>query len=317
MNFQNLTKVEKYQHYLDVAFKNGRQITAKYRGQKHESMLVKSRVIESERLKTVRNTLYNSLDNITSSFPRTEQMTDFYQEMIKTTLDFNNLKKSLGAVNWAKNKIESLHTLYTRKIQKCMDVKLVNKIRNEFFGRVSSVMKQIKDELAYLENSRRTMRNFPNIKELPTVAIFGFPNVGKSTLLKKLTKASPEIASYSFTTKTLNLGYMQMGRKKIQFIDTPGTLDRLERMNYIEKQAYIVLKYCTNLIVYIFDLTEPYPVEQQEELFKKLDEFKKPFLIYVSKTDILDKEIIEEFKRKHKNIITDMDELKKEITRLI
>jgi nucleolar GTP-binding protein len=280
-------------------------------------MLIKSRVIESERLRTVRNTLYNSLDNITSSFPRTEQLPDFYIEMIKATLDFKHLKKSLGAVNWAKKKIDGFFSIYVNKISKCPDVKLVNGIRNQFFGRASSIMKQISDELVYLENSRRTMKNFPNIKELPTVAIFGFPNVGKSTLLKKLTKASPEIANYSFTTKSLNLGYMQIDDKKIQFIDTPGSLDRLEKMNYIEKQAYIALKYCANLVVYIFDLTEPYPIEQQEELLEKLQEFKKPLLIYLSKTDITDKKAVDEFRKKYTNVITDLPDLKKEIMKRI
>ena len=39
------------------------------------------------------------------------------------------------------------------------------------------------------------------------VALFGFPNVGKSTLLSKLTPSKPKIANYSFTTKRINMGY--------------------------------------------------------------------------------------------------------------
>ena len=45
------------------------------------------------------------------------------------------------------------------------------------------------------------MKDYPTIKtSLFTVAICGFPNVGKTTLLSKMTPSEPEISNYSFTT---------------------------------------------------------------------------------------------------------------------
>ena len=132
-------------------------------------------------------------------------------------------------------------------------------------------------------------------------------------MLAKLTPAKPEIQNYAFTTKQINQGYANYGMRKVQFVDTPGVLDR-SKMNNIELQAFLVLKYLVNLIIYVIDLTEPYPIKQQEELLKKLKEQDKPMIIYLSKTDIISKEIYEKAKRKYKAVTT-IEDLNKKIVK--
>jgi nucleolar GTP-binding protein len=84
--------------------------------------------------------------------------------------------------------------------------------------------------------------------------------VGKSSLLRCLSSAKPEIAQYPFTTKEIHVGHIEKTEKYItkrfQIIDTPGLLDRpLSKRNEIEKQAIAALTHLADLIVFVLDVS--------------------------------------------------------------
>jgi nucleolar GTP-binding protein len=140
---------------------------------------------------------------------------------------------------------------------------------------------------------RRHLRNFPAMKEsCLNVCLFGFPNVGKSTLLAKLTTAKPEIANYAFTTKGINIGYQQFRNMSIQVIDTPGTLNRFDTMNDIEKMAYLVMTKLADVVVYVCDPTESYAIEEQKALYDVAQKSSAKLVGYCSKTDIAQKDAV-------------------------
>lgn len=316
MNFQDLRKIEDYNFYLDRAFKESKNKGHTQYLRSNGDKTSRIRTAEYEKIRIFGNEIKTKFEAITKNFPSIDSMPEFYQELVRNSLDYNLLKKSLGAVAWVSQEIIKLSEEFQRKIKHSKNEIEIKKIMNSYYGRASSIVKQIKKNLAYIEESRRVMKNFPAIKtDLFTVAITGFPNIGKSTLLSRITPAKPEIKAYAFTTKGLNLGYAKIGIHKIQYIDTPGVLAR-DRVNAIEEQAHLVLKYVANLIVYVIDLTEPYPLKIQEKLLKELKEHDKPIIIYLSKTDILDKTIIAKAKRKYKACIT-LEELDKKISKNI
>ncbi|MFH1510638.1 MAG: GTPase, partial [Candidatus Woesearchaeota archaeon] len=145
-----------------------------------------------------------------------------------------------------------------------------------------------------------------------TVAITGFPNVGKTTLLSRLTGSTPEIQNYSFTTKNINIGYIKTQECLIQVMDTPGSLNR-GRMNPMEKQADLVLKHLASIIVYVFDPTEPYSMQDQIKLYESVNSMGKPVICYASKTDISEMpSVLHEY-----NPITNHLELKVQIEKLV
>lgn len=316
MNFQELNKIENYNFYLDQAFKESKRKGHAAYLRSNGDKTSRIRTAEFEKIKTFNTEIKNRLDAINKNFPSIDSLPEFYQELIRNTIDNDMLKKSLGAIAWASNTVAQLGSEYQNKLKHSKTENDIKRIMNAFYGRASSILKQVRQNLEYIEHSRKIMKEFPNIKtDLFTIAITGFPNIGKSTLLSKLTTAKPEIKDYAFTTKKLNLGYSRYGIHKVQFIDTPGVLAR-DKRNPIEEQAYLVLKYAANIIIYVIDLTEPYPLKIQERLLKELKEFEKPIIVYLSKTDILDKEIIDKAKRKHKASIN-LQELNKRIEKHI
>jgi GTP1/Obg family GTP-binding protein len=64
--------------------------------------------------------------------------------------------------------------------------------------------------------------------------------------------------------------------------------------------AFLAIKLLAEKIIYVFDATEPYPMKDQEELYRKLKELNNQITIYLSKTDILEKKQVEEFSKKYK-----------------
>lgn len=313
MNFQTLTKVEKADTYIDRALHASSKRAAELRSQKKaKDRVAKSRTIELARIESFEKPITGAFNNIVKSYPDFDELPPFYQELTRATLDIDQLRKSLGAVNWARRQIQNIAADYKKRINQNKSMTEFNKIRTEFLGRAISVIRQVKKNLDYLEKARKVLKRFPAIKtSWYTVVIAGLPNVGKSTLLAALTGSKPEVAYYPFTTRNLNFGSDK--ENKIQYVDTPGLLDR-EKRNEIEEQAIIALKHIANIIIYVFDPTEAcgYSMEMQKNVLKKLkQEFDVEVIKVANKADMSAVKInaLKISAKEHKGI----EELKKKI----
>lgn len=76
------------------------------------------------------------------------------------------------------------------------------------------------------------------------VALVGFPSVGKSTFLSKITKTKSEAAAYSFTTLTAIPGVLEYGGAEIQILDLPGIIEGASEGKGRGRQVISAAKVC-------------------------------------------------------------------------
>jgi len=304
MNFQGLGKIETADKYMDQAYGQGRKAILLSREDIKLGRRVdkerKSQRLENIRVQTIGKELCGVLNRILKSYPRFKDFDPFYKELAYATLNMDAIKIALATVKWGIDRIEYLTREHSKQI-KVAPLEKVNKIRTAYLGRVSSIMKRIDPKLKVLDEGRMLLKKFPTIKTgMSTLVIAGFPNVGKSSVLRSLTGSDPEINSYPFTTKQLMLGYIKEGDRKIQVIDSPGILDRpLGKLNSIEHQAVLAIQHLADVVLYIADLSETcgYTVKDQEQLLTEIiRDFKAPVIVVCNKSDL---PIVEQFKGKY------------------
>jgi len=97
-----------------------------------------------------------------------------------------------------------------------------------------------------------------------TVVLLGGPNSGKSQLMRSLTRATPEVAPYPFTTHAPSPGMMPWEDVTVQLIDTPPIT-----ADFIESYTYGLIR-AADLALLLVDLGSDAGVEQCQDVFDKL-----------------------------------------------
>ena len=244
---------------------------------------------EFEKVDLASSAISSLLEKIIKRYPSFEHLDPFQRELIDLIVGEDDIRHNLGALQWASSLCNKIKREYLRKMRKNRNQTLV--LRKQCYARYVSILDQIEENLEFLREARKKLINLPSVNhDLFTVVLAGFPNVGKTSVLKSLTGSEPEIQCYPFTTQGINLGYMEYHHARIQIADTPGLLDRsFSKRNWIEKQAISGLTHLADVIVFIFDVSETcgYGMQEQENLLRDLKEiFDVPFIIVNNKSDI-------------------------------
>lgn len=286
--------------------------------------LEKRKDLELQKIRFINEHVNRDLRKIHKRFPNFVKVDQVYHELINTSpTNLRTIKESLSTLMWITQRCDELTQQSEMKIKYAKTHQTIGFIMKKYLGRVNSLFSKQKKVFGTLDEARRFMEKLPQFQDMYTVSITGFPNVGKSTLMKKITGSDVEIQNYPFTTKGLMFGYITHNqRKAIQLIDTPGLLGR-KKNNDIEKRAEIVLRNYCDSIVFVLDITEScgYSVDQQLKLLKSIRTTEKPLVIYLSKQDIYgeeDEEMLEEIKPKLKknSLYFDSDKLLKKLVEL-
>ncbi len=139
------------------------------------------------------------------------------------------------------------------------------------------------------------------LKVLADVGLVGFPNAGKSTLLSVLTSAKPKIADYEFTTLKPNLGIVQYREfKSFVIADIPGIIEGAAEgkglghyfLRHIERNSTLLFLIPADSK----DITQEYEILLDELRRYNPELLDKDRLIAISKSDMLDEELMAEMK---------------------
>lgn len=129
------------------------------------------------------------------------------------------------------------------------------------------------------------------LKLLAGIGIIGLPNAGKSTLLSRLTSASPEIGDYPFTTLTPSLGVLFEDDRSLVLADIPGIIEGaskgkglgLKFLRHIERTA---------MLLWVIDVASSSAMEDYKTLHDELFQYKRELIerdriVVLNKTDLI------------------------------
>lgn len=238
-------------------------------------------------------TFATKFQEILDGFPRLQDIHPFHKDLLNTLYDQDHFKVALGQVSTAKHLIETIARDYVRLLKYGQSLYQCKQLKIAALGRMATVCKKLKDSLLYLDNVRQHLGRLPGIDpNTRTLLVCGFPNVGKSSFVRSVSRADVEVQPYAFTTKSLFVGHFDHRYLRFQVIDTPGVLDHpLEEMNTIEMQSVVGLAHLRACILYFFDLSEQcgYPVSSQIALYKSLSPLfaNKLRILVINKKEVL------------------------------
>ncbi|KAF8530499.1 P-loop containing nucleoside triphosphate hydrolase protein [Hysterangium stoloniferum] len=245
------------------------------------------------KVKFTQDSFEEKLAAILDEFPILDDLHPFLSSLLNVLYDKNHYKLALGQLRTAKHLIDQVAKDYVRLLKFGDSLYRCKQLKRAALGRMATIMRRQKDPLAYLEQVRQHISRLPSIDpNTRTLLICGYPNVGKSSFINKVTRADVDVQPYAFTTKSLFVGHLDYKYLRWQVIDTPGILDHpLEEMNTIEMQSITALAHLRSCILYFMDLSEQcgYTVEAQCKLFHSIKPLfsGKPTLLVINKIDIM------------------------------
>ena len=143
------------------------------------------------------------------------------------------------------------------------------------------------------------------LKILADVGLVGFPNAGKSSLLRKISAAKPKVADYPFTTLEPKLGVVRVNDDEVVVADIPGLLSGAHKGNGLGFQFLKHIERCKS-IIHLIDVTNEDIFNEYKTICEELDKYdqsikKKKKIIALNKCDLITDNQIKKIKKDFEN----------------
>ncbi|KAL3287778.1 hypothetical protein HHI36_002240 [Cryptolaemus montrouzieri] len=290
-NFKKIAVVPTAKDFIDIILSKTQRKTPTVVHKQYK--ITRIRNFYTRKVKFSQQSFHDRLTQILTEFPKLDEVHPFYADLMNVLYDKDHYKLALGQLNTARHLIDNVAKDYVRLLKYGDSLYRCKQLKRAALGRMATIMKRQGSNLAYLEQVRQHLARLPSIDPYTrTIIICGFPNVGKSSFINKITRADVEVQPYAFTTKSLYVGHTDFKYLRWQVIDTPGILDHpLEDRNVIEMQAITALAHLRSCILYFMDLSEQcgHNLEEQVKLFESIKPLfsNKPLIVVANKTDIV------------------------------
>lgn len=201
--------------------------------------------------------------------------TPFEASLLAQRFGSGSLERALTRVRRAEERIRGLARAAERATKTASGSEELGDQIRAFYGRLSSFVREVDPDIERLREMGGFLDDRPHLDpSAPTLVVAGFPNVGKSSIVARLSSAHPKVADYPFTTLSIAVGHADLGFDRLQVLDTPGVLGRAGRANPAETEARTAVVSAANVVLFVIDPSgkSGYPVEEQERLLARWKE---------------------------------------------
>uniref|UniRef100_A0AAX7UGK6 GTP-binding protein 4 n=1 Tax=Astatotilapia calliptera TaxID=8154 RepID=A0AAX7UGK6_ASTCA len=306
-NFKKIMVVPTAKDFIDVTLSKTQRKTPTVVHKHYQ--IHRIRHFYMRKVKFTQQNYHDRLTQILADFPKLDDIHPFYADLMNVLYDKDHYKLALGQLNIAKNLIDNVAKDYVRLMKYGDSLYRCKQLKRAALGRMCTILKRQKSSLEYLEQVRQHLSRLPSIDpNTRTLLLCGYPNVGKSSFINKVTRADVDVQPYAFTTKSLFVGHMDYRYLRWQVVDTPGILDHpLEERNTIEMQAITALAHLRAAVLYVMDVSEQcgHTLQEQLELFNSIRPLfaNKPLIIVANKCDV---KKISELSEENQKIFADL-----------
>lgn len=206
--FKNIQSIHSADQMIDVILSKTQRKTP---SEVHPNYAIgRIREFYMRKIKFCSEQFQETLKGIVNSFPQLNDIHPFFSDILNILYDKDHYKIALSQINVVGTIIEKICKDYLKLIKYADSLYRCKALKIAAFGRMCTAVKRVGPSLVYLEEIRKHIGRLPSIDPFaPTILFFGYPNVGKSSLINKMTRAKVEVSSMPFSTQNLYVGHTE------------------------------------------------------------------------------------------------------------
>ncbi|KAF5843823.1 hypothetical protein DUNSADRAFT_5060 [Dunaliella salina] len=218
----------------------------------------KERNRAARQMDTLMKELSVPFSNYVKKFPDPSKLHPFESALLHLTVSQGSYSSTLSKVDALRKVVQEVGKSYANKAANASNKQNALEVALEGCEAIERVYRKGAKAVDDLKEIAKKLRALPTVETmLPTLALVGAPNVGKSSLVRVLSSGIPEVCNYPFTTRSIKMGHFYLDGRKHQVTDTPGVMSRGDdERNKMELLTLAALDCLPTSVLFVMDLTE-------------------------------------------------------------